>query len=76
MVGGEGIHEGLTSLFECLVYKHATASSQALKESTTISLDGKSYGKIGRLIRDRDSDPEIFIPFMNRLRVQDVEEEE
>jgi len=75
MVGGVGIHQGLTSVFECLIYEYAESSSQALKDSTTISLDGKSFGKLGRMIRDRDSDPEIFIPFMNRLKVQEVDTE-
>ena len=74
MVGGQGIHAGLTSIFECLVLGYAETSAQALRDSTTVSLDGKSYGKIGRLIRDRNNDPELFVPFQNRLKVQDVEE--
>lgn len=74
MVGGEGIHQGLTAMFECLVLEYAESSAQSLKESTTVSLDGKSYGKIGKLIRDRHSNPEVFIDFMNRLKVQEVEE--
>lgn len=76
MVGGEGIHEGLSALFECLVLDYAESSAQALRDSTTISLDGKSYGKLGKLIRDRHTDPELFIPFMNRLKVQEVEEDD
>lgn len=76
MVGGEGIHAGLTSVIECLIYGYAESSAQMLKESATISLDGKSYGKMGKLIRDRNSDPEIFIPFKNALLSNTDTEEE
>lgn len=76
MVGGEGIHEGLTAIMECLLYGYAESSAQSIKESATISLDGKSYGKWGQIIRKRHDDPEMFIPFINRLKVQDVEVEE
>lgn len=76
MVGGQGIHAGLTSVIECLIYGYAESSAQALKESATITLDGKSYGKIGKMIRDRNTDPEIFIPFRNALLVGNSEEEE
>lgn len=76
MIGGEGIHSGLTSMFECLVYDYAESSAQALRDSTTISLDGKSYGKLGRIIRDRYNDPDIFAPFKNRLIAESIEVEE
>lgn len=76
MVGGEGIHAGLTSVIECLIYGYAESSAQMLKESATISIDGKSVGKLGKLIRDRNSDPEIFIPFKNALLANTSTEEE
>lgn len=67
MVGGEGIHAGLTSMMECLLYGYAKSSAQSLKESATISLDGTSYGKLGKIIRDR-SDDDVFVPFKNALK--------
>jgi hypothetical protein len=76
MVGGEGIHQGLTAIIECLIYGHAESSAQSIKESATISLDEKTYGKWGHLIHKRHDDPDMFIPFINRLKVQDVEVEE
>lgn len=75
MIGGQGIHAGLTAVFECLVLGYAEASAQALRGSTSISLDGVSYGKIDKLIRDRD-DEDLFRAFANRLRVEVVEEVE
>lgn len=73
LIGGEGIHSGLTAMFECLVLGYAEASAQALRGSTSISLDGMSYGKIERLIRDR-ADDDLFKAFHNRLQVEMVEE--
>lgn len=74
MIGGEGIHQGLTSMFECLIYGYATSSAQALKGSATISLDGTSYGKLDKILRDRDSID--FKPFTNALKAGQAEEEE
>lgn len=75
MIGGQGIHAGLTAVFENLVLGYAEASAQALRDSTSITLDGVNYGKISKLIRDRD-DEDLFKPFMNRLRVEVVEEDD
>jgi len=75
MVGGEGVHKGLTAMFECLVYDYAESSAQSLRDSTTITLDGKSYGKIGRIIRDRKDD-EMFVPFLNALKANAIVDED
>lgn len=75
MIGGQGIHAGLTAVFECLMLGYAEASAQALRDSTSITLDNVNYGKISKLIRDRD-DEDLFKPFHNRLRVEVVEEED
>lgn len=75
IIGGEGIHGGLTSLFECLIMGYAESSSKAIKDTSTISLDGKSYGKLGRIIRDR-ADDEMLRAFQNRLKVEMVEEQD
>jgi RecA/RadA recombinase len=71
MVGGEGAHLGLTSVFENLVYGYAISSSQSIKETSTVTLDGKSYGKIGYMIEHRD-DADLFKDFQNRLLASEV----
>jgi len=66
MIGGEGPHPGLTAVFENLVYRYASCSAASIKETSTISLDGKSYGKVSHLIENRD-DKDMFKDFQNRL---------
>lgn len=78
MIGGEGIHSGLTAMAECLILGLAKSSAQAIKESATISLDGQSFGKMSKILRDRE-DEEMFVPFKNALKAgatEDTEEEE
>jgi len=69
MIGGEGIHAGLTAMMECLILGKAESSAKTLSETSTISLDGTSYGKLGKIIRDRKDD-EMFKAFRNALKVQ------
>lgn len=74
MIGGEGIHAGLTAMIECLILGHAKSSAQSLKETATISLDGMSYGKLGKILRDR-ADEEMFKSFKNALKAKAVDTE-
>lgn len=76
MMGGEGIHVGMTALFDCVLGGLAKVSAKAVKESATVSLDGKSYGKLGYILEHRNDDPDFFTPFHNALRENDVEYEE
>lgn len=82
MVGGEGMHLGLSAMWDCIVAGWATMSGKKPSESTTISMDGQSFGKIGILLRDRNTEPQKFVPFINKLKEmsvtqsQDDEEEE
>jgi len=82
MMGGEGIHVGMTALFDCVLLGIAKLSAKAVKESNTVSLDGKTYGKLGRILESRNEDAEFFVPFQNALRetesefVDDESEEE
>lgn len=69
LVGGEGIHAGLTAMIECLIFGLAESSAKSLTETSTISIDGASMGKLGKIIRDR-KDEEIFVPFRNALKAQ------
>lgn len=55
VVPGEGVHLGLSAVQDCITYGLA-------KEERTVSLDGKSYGYMSKIVAQRD-DPELFAPF-------------
>jgi len=73
LVGGEGIHVGLTAMWECLRNEIATLSAASFAEGTTVSMDGTTYGKLGYIIKHRNDEPEMFTPFINALRSEDIE---
>jgi len=60
MVAGEGLHKGLSAMFDCLIYEYAELSR-------TVKMDGESYGTIKSFIENRDN-TELFVPFENKLR--------
>lgn len=66
MVGGEGIHKGLTAMFDCVVQGLAEVSSKRVTESATISMGNKTYGKM-RTILEHRTDDELFYDFTNAL---------
>jgi|SRR5581483_6016433 len=72
-VGGEGIHHGLTAMWECIIYGYADVSSKKIQNSTTVTMDGQSFGKMGIIFRDRNNEPERFIPFINRLKAKELD---
>ena len=65
IMGGRGIHVGLTALWECVIAKHATLSAKSIKDSVVVNMDGQSYGKMRSILKEKD---EFFIPFINKLR--------
>lgn len=65
-VAGEGIHHGLTAVFDCIVLGLADVSSKKVTESVTVELDGKTY-KMRKMLEDRKDD-EMFYPFVNALQ--------
>lgn len=76
IVGGEGIHVGLTALWDCVMLGYADLSAKSIKDSVVVNMDGTSYGKMRQILKDRN-DPEFFTPFINKLREdQDMEDEE
>jgi recombination protein RecA len=80
IVAGEGIHAGLTALWDCVIAGHAELSAKSIKESVVVSMDGVSYGKMRVILQNRN-DKELFVPFINKLREgndtsEDVEEVE
>lgn len=60
VIGGQGVHAGLTAVFECVNLGLAEV------ERKTIRMDGKSYGKIANLITNW-KDESLFAPFYNSL---------
>lgn len=78
LLKGQGIHRGMTNLFECLMTGDASASAETLKQGTTIKMDGTSYGKIGDILGDRLNDLEFFKPFLDKRVSTDsgIKEEE
>jgi hypothetical protein len=67
IVAGEGINKNLTSVIDCLMYNLAESSSKSLTESSTVTMDGQSFGKFRDLIADRHNN-ELFLPFHNALK--------
>lgn len=67
MVAGEGIHLGLTAMWDCILNGSAELSAKKVTDATTITMDGQSFGKLGTIIRNRH-ESEQFLPFQNKLR--------
>lgn len=67
IIAGEGIHVGLSALWDCVIAKHATLSAQSIKDSVIVNMDGQSFGKMRTILKEKDN-PEFFVPFINRLR--------
>lgn len=67
IAAGEGIHAGLTALWDCVIAGHAELSAKSIKESVVVSMDGVSYGKFRTIFQQR-SNKEFFAPFINKLR--------
>lgn len=59
MIGGEGLHLGLSAMFDCIYTKRATAEK-------VVKMDGKSYGRVNKIIEERN-DEDLFKPFVQML---------
>jgi len=75
MMGGQGIHVGLTALWDCVIAKHATLSAASIKDSVVVNMDSQSYGKFRTILKEKDN-KEFFVPFINKLREGDTVLEE
>jgi RecA/RadA recombinase len=73
LVGGEGIHVGLTAMWECLRNEFAELSAASFAEGTKVSMDGIQFGKLGQIIKNRNEEPEMFVTFINRMRSESLE---
>jgi RecA/RadA recombinase len=60
MIMGEGLHKGLSALWDCLIYKYADLNR-------TVKMDDVEYGTMKSFIDNRDKD-ELFEPFINKLK--------
>lgn len=70
MQAGEGVHVGLTAMFECII------AGLAQDKGKKVVMDGVDYGKIVKIIENRHNDPSFFNPFINALASQGVVQEE
>lgn len=62
VLGGKGIHKGLTAMYECKAYKLCTFGA-------SITLDGKKYGRMSSIIeRAHAGEEEFFQPFVDAIR--------
>lgn len=68
MVAGEGLHRGLSALFDCLIYEHAELSR-------TVKMDDVSYGTLKTFVDNRDDD-ELFVPFISKLKTVTMKQQE
>lgn len=59
MIGGHGLHMGLSAVFDCIYAKKATAEN-------VVKMNGKSYGRVNKMVENRD-DEELFKPFITAL---------
>lgn len=60
IIGGQGVHAGLTAVFECVNLGLAEI------ERKVVRMDGESYGKVSTLITNW-KDESLFTPFHNAL---------
>lgn len=75
IIGGQGIHVGLSALWDCVISGHATLSAKSIKDSVGVEMDGVSYGKFRTIMKEKDN-KEFFVPFINKLRETSFTSEE
>jgi hypothetical protein len=77
VVGGQGLHVGLSAMMDCLQLGIAEVQGGA-----KVVMDGESFGSINKIISNERDNADLFIPFQNRLKAyaledggEDIEEE-
>jgi hypothetical protein len=68
MIMGEGLHLGLSAMYDCLISEYATL------QRNRVIMDEKDYGHIKMLVKKRH-DTERFKVFHNRLKAATIQEE-
>ena len=62
ILGGKGIHRGMTAMYDCKMTRLCTFGS-------SITLDGKKYGRMREIVaKAHAGDDEFFQPFINALQ--------
>ena len=62
ILGGKGIHKGMTAMYDCKMTRLCTFGS-------SITLDGKKYGRMREIVaKAHAGDDEFFQPFINALQ--------
>jgi RecA/RadA recombinase len=59
MIAGNGLHKGLSAVFDCIISGQADISR-------TVKMDGKSFGTLSSMINNRNDD-DLFTPFINKV---------
>lgn len=65
--GGRCVHDGMTSLIDCL------ASGLAKIKAGKVVMDGTDYGLLKKIIEKERDNPDFFRPFYNELRASSVD---
>ena len=60
VLGGMGIHKGLTAVFDCLSYGYADVDGR------NVSLNGEKLSSVKEMLADYNND-ELFMPFIKQL---------
>lgn len=68
-IGGQGIHQGLSAVFDCV------SAGLATIERNVVKTEDHSFGKVGRMI-ETWQDESQFAPFINMLKAQEIPVEE
>jgi len=68
MIMGEGLHKGLSALYDCLVEGHAELTRNR------VIMNEQDLGHIKMFVKKRD-DEDRFIPFYNMLKAVDIRAE-
>lgn len=62
IVGGQGMHPGLSAIVDCL------ASGAAKVQTGKLIMDGNDYGNIKKIMTRKEHDADFFDPFINELK--------
>lgn len=65
MMAGEGLHPGISAMWDCILHDYA-------EYGRSIKMDGETFGSAKKLIENEKDNPEVWLPFINKLREVDA----
>jgi len=75
MLGGQGIHDGLTALFDCVKLKLVKVGGTTIKSMTvTMKKTGEVFGKVYEIVKERDEFD--FSPFHDAIKAHQLSAED